>query len=194
VFDKTGIMTTMPFEIRIALFGGAGNGKTTLINALVRDNYGSAVLTKRKVTDVIQYRVNVVGKIERESYVIPDLTLASEETVKLSDGQEMMEVLFDIQVEQAFVETRDDTRFVFVCVPDGEPRFHTYAAEKWDTFDAAFIIIDGKKGYVAHWKGVFLFCRMIFLTARCVLLVSRRRMKHSSKVSKKTSTNGQSRC
>jgi GTPase SAR1 family protein len=141
-------MTTMPFEIRIALFGGAGSGKTTLLNALVRDNYGSAVLTKRKVTDVIQYRVNITGKIERESYVIPDLTLVSEETIKLSDGQEMSEVLFDIQVEQAFVETRDDTRFVFVCVPDGEDRFNAYTAEKWDTFDAAFIIIDGKKGYV----------------------------------------------
>jgi len=134
------------FEIKIAVLGNSTSGKKTVVNALLCDNYGGAVLGKGKNTaEVICYRANFVGKSTSENYCIPDLKLHSDETIKIGD-EEIKETVYDIDVEKSFVETRSDTRFSFVIVPGGDIKFESFVAEKWDTFDAVLAILDGKKG------------------------------------------------
>jgi GTP-binding protein EngB required for normal cell division len=142
---------TSSFEIKIALLGNSECGKTTTLNALLRANYGGAVMSKRKSSEIIGYNVNVagVGVNNDENGPIAELKIAAEETIKLKDGDEIHSITFDVDVEKEIVPMRSDTRLSFVVVPgfvDGTTKYQSYISEKWDAFDAVIFVMDGKKG------------------------------------------------
>lgn len=120
--------TTPPFEINVALIGYVSVGKTTLLNALLKDKY-SEVSMKRCTAGINKFRI--VNKLEEASNSSNDSTWTAEtvetaDTIlkKISnnnkefrDKDELQEETFDIHVEEPLFEMQDNTDLVLIDVP-----------------------------------------------------------------------------
>lgn len=165
------------FEIKIALLGNSESGKTTTLNALLRENYGGAVMSKRKAKaasasasasegtnrPIINYNVYVSGVNENNESNTDqgEIEVVTEtETLAWKDGDEEIQtqiqtVTYSIDIEKEIIPMHSQTAFSFAVIPgvvegSGTTKckqpYLTYVTEKWDTFDAIIVVMDGKKG------------------------------------------------
>jgi GTP-binding protein EngB required for normal cell division len=138
-------------EIRIAILGNSECGKTTVLNALLKENYSSAVMSKRSAAkgSVACYNVFVSGVDENSSgSPIADLTMIEETTVSYG-GEDVKTVSYEVETQHEMVSMRKDTQLTFVVVPgtiEGSTKYHSYIVDNWDTFDATIVVLDGKAG------------------------------------------------
>lgn len=138
-------------EIRIAILGNSECGKTTVLNALLKENYSSAVMSKRSAAkgSVACYNVFVSGVDENSGgSPIADINLIDESTLTYN-GEDVKTVSYEVETQYEMVRMRKDTQLTFILVPgtiEGSTKYHSYIVENWDTFDAAIVVLDGKTG------------------------------------------------
>lgn len=138
-------------EIRIAILGNSECGKTTVLNALLKENYSSAVMSKRSAAkgSVACYNVFVSGVDENSGgSPIADINMIEESTVSYG-GEDVKTVSYEVETQFEMVSMRKDTQLTFILVPgaiEGSTKYHSYIVENWDTFDAAIVVLDGKVG------------------------------------------------
>ena len=138
-------------EIRIAILGNSECGKTTVLNALLKENYSSAVMSKRSAAkgSVACYNVFVSGVNENSGgSPIADINMIEESTVSYN-GEDIKTVSYEVETQYEMVRMRKDTQLTFILVPgtiEGSTKYHSYIVENWDTFDAAIVVLDGKAG------------------------------------------------
>ncbi|KAL7561542.1 hypothetical protein ACA910_007003 [Epithemia clementina (nom. ined.)] len=152
-------------ETRVALIGYVSVGKTTILNALLKDNF-SQVSMKRTTAGINIFRIaskttnnptDDAGKDSLswtpEEYRSAESTL--EETVKdnqiLRQSNTVHEKTFDIVLEEDFFEMRKDTKFVLVDVPGineagASDKYTDYVSTNWHTFDCVIVVLDGRQG------------------------------------------------
>lgn len=138
------------FEIRVAFLGNSDCGKMTTLNALMRENYSTATMSKRKAGSVISYNVHVGGVNENSGGRNADLAMAEEENITLKDGGEKINTItYNVDIEKEIVPMRSQTQFCFTVIPgvaQDTTKHQKYVTEKWNTFDAIVVVMDGKKG------------------------------------------------
>lgn len=138
-------------EIRIAILGNSECGKTTVLNALLKENYSSAVMSKRSAAkgSVACYNVFVSGVDENSGdSPIADINMIEESTISYN-GEDVKTVTYEVETQYEMVCMRKDTQLTFILVPgtiEGSTKYHSYIVDNWDTFDAAIVVLDGKAG------------------------------------------------
>ena len=122
--------TIPPFEINVALIGCVSVGKSTFLNALLKDKY-SEVSMKRCTAGINKFRIHTSPKdteVGDEAAKVPwtpneiktaDVTL--EEITKsnkaLRDQEDLHEESFDIYLEEPLLEMKENTNLVLIDVP-----------------------------------------------------------------------------
>jgi GTPase SAR1 family protein len=166
-------MMTCNFEIKVALLGNVSAGKTTLLNALCRDEFGE--ISRKQTTAGINYfRIHApindtnsssaaFGVIKQPATRSAESTLTeiSEDNVKLREAGEVQEKWFDIELKKELISMRKDTRLVLVDFPginetDGVNKYKDYVTTKWTTFDGVIVVLADMHG-VNSDDQVFLF-------------------------------------
>jgi GTP-binding protein EngB required for normal cell division len=137
-------------DIRIAIIGNAECGKTTTLNALLKENYSSAVMSKRSaaVGCIACYNVQVGGSNENEESPIAAINMVEETTVQYN-GEDVKTVTYEVDTQEEMVSMRKDTQLTFILIPgalEGSTKYHSYIVDQWDTFDAVIVVLDGKAG------------------------------------------------
>ena len=138
-------------EIKIAILGNSECGKTTVLNALLKENYSSAVMSKRSAAkgSVACYNVFVSGVDENSGgSPVADINMIEESTVAYN-GEDVKTVTYEVETQLEMVSMRKDTQLTFILVPgsvEGSTKYHSYIVENWNTFDATIVVLDGKTG------------------------------------------------
>jgi GTPase SAR1 family protein/ribosomal protein L37AE/L43A len=146
------------FDIKVALIGYVSVGKTTVLNALLRDKYGEVAMG-RATASVNHYAVAVASSTP-ESVVSSSSTAAAarilDQTIdanaRLRSATTVEEAWFDVTVDQSLGgEMRDDTRLVVVDIPGineagTSHKYKDYVVEHWHTLDCVVIVMDGRQG------------------------------------------------
>mmetsp|Transcript_30405 Transcript_30405/g.63470 ORF Transcript_30405/g.63470 Transcript_30405/m.63470 type:complete len:819 (-) Transcript_30405:70-2526(-) len=141
-------MKTMPpsFEIRVALIGYVSVGKTTILNALLRDKY-SEVSMKRTTAGVNLFRISLEGddddenknsskkqeaenaeeskEQESSTWTVDEEPVSAKQTLNeishdnriLRDSSKIQEKVFDVKLKESFFEMRKSTKLVLVDIP-----------------------------------------------------------------------------
>jgi len=148
--------STASFEIRVALIGYVSVGKTTILNALLRDKY-SEVSMKRTTAGVNLFRLHFDS--ENKEQWMKDEPRSAESTLdeiskdnkSLRDSNKVQEKVFDIEVEETFFEMRENTKIVLVDIPGineagASNKYKNYVDENWHTFDCVVVAMDGRQG------------------------------------------------
>ena len=122
-----------PFEINVAVIGYVSVGKTTLLNALLRDKY-SEVSPRRATAGINKFRLfskEQLKKLGEEECTESnwrfdaDVKLAESTLTEISgdnkalreSSSDLLVKSFDVEVEEPFFEMRDDTCLVFIDIP-----------------------------------------------------------------------------
>jgi GTPase SAR1 family protein len=118
-----------PFEIKVALIGYVSVGKTTFLNALLKDKY-SEVSMKRTTAGVNLFRISTKqqGKYQdgdneagwsAEEFSSAQSTLQeiTDDNQALRDTDILQEKTFEIELEEPLFEMRNDTNLVLIDVP-----------------------------------------------------------------------------
>jgi GTPase SAR1 family protein len=165
-------MNKLALEIRVALLGHVGSGKSTVLNALLQGKY-SQVPVNRTTAGVNCFRVHTkeaknsahssaalqVG----ESTTAPDTVVTAEQVLHLIIDNEkfrssgtVQESTFNIELAEPICDMRKDTTLVLVDIPSlNEAATHEaatheaysdYVHTKWDTFDCAIVVMDVFQG------------------------------------------------
>lgn len=174
------------FEIKVALLGFVSVGKTTILNAIFREQY-SEVGKQRKTAAVNHFRVSKREDKKRKDSdcdrdtadlqnskhwkepASGDTPRSAESTLQeimndnlaLRDCERVHEKFFDISLDEGLCKMRDDTSLVFIDIPGineagAGNKFRDYVATKWVTFDCVIVVIDGGQGIIAQETVTFL--------------------------------------
>ena len=155
-------MIVHPFEIKVALIGNVSAGKTTVLNALLRDKFGE-VSMKRATAGINYFHLHSHAASDGSSVqseatdasnirsATSILTEISQDNIEFRKSEMIQEKHFDILAEEELFPMRDDTRLVFIDIPgineaNTFSRYSDYVSMKWDTFDCVVAILDGKQG------------------------------------------------
>ena len=159
------------FEIRVAVIGYVSVGKTTVINALLGDEYGE-VSMKRTTAVVNSFRI---FSSNDETFVKKEMEedLSSEDdsievvTKKLSASATLKETTtdnakyrsknivkektFDITLKDPLVKMRPDTHLVVVDIPGineagTSSKYKDFVNSNWHTFDVVVVVMDARQG------------------------------------------------
>jgi small GTP-binding protein len=159
------------FEIKIALLGYVSVGKTTVLNALLKDKY-SEVSMRRTTACVNYFRIHTAtakseGDMQPKCDSIDKLLFTSTETLgvitnenaKLRDSGTFLldgkvhEETFDIEIDEPIIsEMRADTQLVLVDIPglneaDTKDMYRDYVTNKlWSTLDCVIVVMDVSQG------------------------------------------------
>jgi GTPase SAR1 family protein len=161
---------TKPFEIKIALLGYVSVGKTTVLNALLKDKF-SEVSMRRTTASVNYFRIHTTAPTASDSTAatptatIDELLFSPTETLgvitkdnaKLRDSGTFLhcnkgvvhEKTFDVEIDEPFInEMRADTQLVLVDIPglneaDTKDIYRDNVTNKlWSTFDCVIVVMD----------------------------------------------------
>jgi GTPase SAR1 family protein len=169
-------MIAHSFEIKIALLGNVSAGKTTVLNALLRDKFGE-VSMKRTTAGVNYFRIAAATPVvvatstpvadspkkgppqaQEWSSLADDPRSATstfkeitEDNIKLRESNQVQEKWFDIELPSELCPMRKDTKLVVVDIPGINEagscdKYMKYVKEKWATFDCVVVVMDGKQG------------------------------------------------
>ena len=108
-----------PFEINVALIGYVSVGKTTFLNALLKDKY-SEVSMRRTTSGVNKFRISTRSSNEKSTcHRSSGSTLEeiSKDNKAFRDVDKLHVKTFDIEIDEPFFEMRDDTKLVLIDVP-----------------------------------------------------------------------------
>lgn len=158
------------FEIKIALLGYVSVGKTTVINALLRDKFGE-VSMRRTTAGVNYFRLSSKslkrkasdtksdGDDSMEWTVTPDTLRTANETLHeitadnrvLRSSNKVQTKTFDVELEKDLVEMRKDTKLVICDIPGvneagADTKYKDYVSDHWHTFDCVVVVMDAKQG------------------------------------------------
>ena len=156
---------TPEFEIRVALIGYVSVGKTTVLNALLKDKF-SEVSMKRTTAGINSFRLSVKDKTQEneELYQVvsswsPDehrsatstLDEITKDNQKLRGNSQLQEKSFDIALDELLLEMRKDTRLVLIDVPGineagTSKMYKDYLTKNWHSFDCVVVVLDGLQG------------------------------------------------
>eukprot|EP00980_Cylindrotheca_fusiformis_P023717 scaffold10851_cov73-Cylindrotheca_fusiformis.AAC.1 len=143
------------FEIKVAFIGNVSAGKTTIINALFRDQFGE-VSMKRTTAGVNEFAICsstewalASDKEPREPKTI--LKEITEDNDALRKNNKMAVKRFEVELKEELCEMRKDTRLVIVDIPGineagASNKYRDYVEEKWNTFDCVVVVMDGRQG------------------------------------------------
>eukprot|EP00980_Cylindrotheca_fusiformis_P016291 scaffold4841_cov132-Cylindrotheca_fusiformis.AAC.4 len=143
------------FEIKVAFIGNVSAGKTTIINALFRDQFGE-VSMKRTTAGVHEFAVCsstdwalASDKEPHESQSI--LKEITEDNDALRKNNRMAVKRFEIELKEELCEMQKDTRLVIVDIPGineagARSKYRRYVEAKWNTFDCVVVVMDGRQG------------------------------------------------
>mmetsp|Transcript_18099 Transcript_18099/g.20273 ORF Transcript_18099/g.20273 Transcript_18099/m.20273 type:complete len:677 (-) Transcript_18099:143-2173(-) len=197
------------FEIRVALVGYVSVGKSTVINALLGDQFSevsmrrttagfnhfrvsqksaSSTSTSTSVAETITetgIKTETGGEGEKirdeankgeggkastststststkrssaeETHAIiskDNGTIRSDEKESQSQSQSsiVLEKFFDIEVDEAICDMRNDTKLVLIDIPgineaDSSKKYKEYVEQKWDSFDCVCVVMDAMAG------------------------------------------------
>uniref|UniRef100_A0A6U3CFX6 Dynamin N-terminal domain-containing protein n=1 Tax=Entomoneis paludosa TaxID=265537 RepID=A0A6U3CFX6_9STRA len=151
-----------PFEIKVALIGYVSVGKTTFLNALLKDKY-SEVSMKRTTAGINKFRISTKPKDaetnQESGNWSPEECRTAESTLEeitkdnqnLRDADTLQEKTFDIEIDEHLVEMRKDTSLVFVDVPGineagASKKYKEYVVDNWHSFDCVIVMLDGRQG------------------------------------------------
>lgn len=166
--------TTPQFEIRIAVLGYVSAGKTTVINAILRDKYGEVAM-RRTTAGVNHFRLtprchrdplslgnnkaptkdpkNPSAAEHVDDFRSAESTLKeiTDDNEKLRESGDLHVKLFDVEIDEPLCEMRDDTKLVLVDVPGineagADGKYREYVEQHWDTFDCVVMVVDGRQG------------------------------------------------
>jgi small GTP-binding protein len=132
------------FEIRIALVGCGSVGKTTVLNALLK-NTNSEVSMRRTTACVNYFRIHT-AKATSEGGMQPKCDSI--------DGKGVVhEKTFDIEIDEPIIsEMRADTQLVLVDIPglneaDTKDMYRDYVTNKlWSTLDCVIVVMVVSQG------------------------------------------------
>jgi small GTP-binding protein len=158
-------------EIKVALIGHVSVGKTTVLNALFRDKFGE-VSMKRTTAAVNYFRIvskrptedkAEAGSTEEKSKQWADvasydtksagciLKEITEDNKELRNASGIKEKFFDIELDDPLCDMRENTNLVVVDIPGINEagvgsKYRDFVEKKWDKFDVAVLVMDGKQG------------------------------------------------
>jgi GTPase SAR1 family protein len=143
------------FDIKVALIGYVSVGKTTILNALLRDKYGEVAMG-RATASVNNYCVSTTTPSEKSSTEpavsaseIHDKTMQENARLRISDTVE--EAWFNVTLNEAICDMRDDSRLVVVDIPGineagTSQKYKDFVINNWHTFDCVVVVMDGRQG------------------------------------------------
>ena len=156
--------------IHVALMGYVSAGKTMLLNAFLKDQFGQVSMqratagvnffriTKKSTTDQTSGPANKDsrkasnGRANRKVRSAHEtLAETTADNQKLRSSKEVQEKVFDVELEEDLFEMRDDTKLVLVDVPGineagASKKYKDYVSNKWHTFDCVILVLDGRQG------------------------------------------------
>jgi small GTP-binding protein len=159
-------MITPQYEIKVALLGYVSVGKTTVLNALLREKF-SEVSMRRTTAGINFFRIvshgsNVTGTEQQQQQwlALPDEEAQTAESVLreieasnqvLREANRVEEKVFTIELDKDLCQMREDTSLVIVDIPgineaNRKTIFKDYAKDKWDTFDCVIVVMDARQG------------------------------------------------
>lgn len=163
-------MVDKQLEIKVALLGYVGVGKTTILNALFGEKY-SEMSRKRETAGVSFFRIvkpdtnKDSGSTETErsadTFTVPSnmatqkpasiLNEIKGDNEKLRNSNMIVEKVFDIAPSDILIKMRPDTTLVIVDIPgineaDTDNIYKNYVEEKWNTFDCVVVVMDASEG------------------------------------------------
>ena len=152
-------MTDPVFEIKIALLGYVSVGKTTVLNAILRERF-SEVSMRRTTAGVSQFRLNHKNGNEESWTMEPDdpprdakstLKEISEDNQTLRELDTVAEKIFDIQLDEPLCEMRPDTKLTLVDIPGineagASSKYKDFVMANWYTFDCIVVVMDARQG------------------------------------------------
>lgn len=164
-------MLAQSFEIKVGLLGHVSVGKTTGLNALLREKF-SEVSMKRTTAGINLFRISSLAKSAKRtklsmrneesidwqevdcagsesSYAKASDTLqeTTSDNARLRKTNELQEKIFDIELDEPLLkDMRDDTRLVLVDIPGTNEAgtqkiYQDYVSSTWDTFDAMIVVM-----------------------------------------------------
>jgi len=150
-------MISQTFEIKVALLGHVSVGKTTVLNALFQDKF-SEVSMRRTTAGINHFRISFctneksgVSNGDVKNTAKQTLGEITEDNFTLRMKNTIQEKHFDININEPFVQMRDDTQLVFVDIPGineaGSSKLYLdYVTDSWDTFDCVIVVMDAVQG------------------------------------------------
>ena len=138
------------FDINVAVLGHSSAGKKTLIDALTRHGQCSKAQAILNSGEIACYSI-VPGR-ESADKENGGTTYGAEasgaaKTVTLGDSVEFIERSFVVGTEESIVPLRTDTALSFTVVPPfDQNKSELYVTNKWASWDAVIVVIDGAKG------------------------------------------------
>lgn len=161
-------MITQKFEIKVALLGYVSVGKTTVLNATLRDKF-SEVSMRRTTAGINFFRIvsptvnapvkhdtdggcqwSVAGDQETQKApaVLREIETANQ---VLRETGVIEEKWFNIELEEPLCEMRKDTSLVLVDIPgineaDTDSIYTRYVDDNWKSFDCVVAVMDARQG------------------------------------------------
>jgi small GTP-binding protein len=157
------------FHIKVALIGYVSVGKTTILNALLRDKFGEVAMgratasvnyyccTSKPLPYVFSASSVTTGPMSWSGAGLP--TPAAEiyeqtvrDNARLRHADKVEETWFDIvELDQDLCPMRDDTKLVVVDIPGineagTSSKYKDYIAQHWHSFDCVVVVMDGRQG------------------------------------------------
>jgi GTPase SAR1 family protein len=146
------------FDIKVALIGYVSVGKTTILNALLRDKYGEVAMG-RATASVNNYCVSTTTPSSQKSSTEPEPAVSAseiydktmQENARLRTAATVEEAWFDVTLDEAICDMRDDSRLVVVDIPGineagTSQKYKDYVVNNWHTFDCVVVVMDGRQG------------------------------------------------
>ena len=150
-------------EIRVAIIGNVSVGKTTVLNALLKDKF-SEVSMKRTTAGINLFRIstkqqenidkkgsggaNHGGDVRSANYTLEQIT---QDNSVLRQSTELQEQTFEIALDEPLVEMRNDTKLVLIDVPGineagTSHKYKDYLIKNWHSFHCVVVVVDGLQG------------------------------------------------
>ncbi|KAL7557819.1 hypothetical protein ACA910_003860 [Epithemia clementina (nom. ined.)] len=160
---------TPVLEIKVAFVGPVSSGKSTALNAILREMYSE--VAKKRTTAAVNFirislssslgptEVEVENESTKEWSMFPDEARSAEsvhQEIKidnevLRNSDEVKEKYFDIEMRETTCEMWGKVKLVLVDIPgtneaESNGKYMKYIETNWDKFDCVVALMDGQQG------------------------------------------------